>query len=109
MLEKHKINMNADENQKIQLFNEQITCSTRYNISQVECALYKILNITISRLECIVMKLEIESEKLGESAKDDVADNRVGFITKLKRTRQSFIFLRELVAPKKELILKLQN
>jgi len=33
------------------------------------------------------MKLEIESEKLGESAKDDVADNRVGFITKLKRTR----------------------
>ena len=109
MLEKHKINCNTDNNQKIHLFNEQVKCSTKYELSEVECALYKLLNITISRLECIVMKLEIESEKLGETAKDDVTDNRVGFITDLKTTRQSFIFLRELVVPKKEMIAKLQN
>ena len=33
------------------------------------------------------MKLEIASERLGETAKDDVTDNRVGFITDLKTTR----------------------
>jgi hypothetical protein len=71
--------------------------------------LYKIIDITVSRLEFIVLQLEVESERINKESTTRSHSERVIFIHRLKKARKSFIFVRELVTPKIKLMRKMNK
>jgi hypothetical protein len=69
------------------LFNIPIEVSTEYNLSEVEVMVFRILDMNISRLEYVVMKLEMETEMIDLELTSASHAERVKFIRRLKKAR----------------------
>lgn len=62
------------------MYNIPVEIGPDYGVSMVESFLFRIFDITLARLEFVVLKLEVETEEINDFAVNLSLTDRVQFI-----------------------------